>query len=176
MAKPKVTDMIIKSNDAGLFVGSTTKAKLAQDAVEAVEGVRAKKAVTDKDGKIVEPAVEAVKAVKAKPAVEAVESTQTMFLKCKTESVVDEVIARMAANGFEMEGAEAPVECDYGFSLKFRIKFADHGAFRAAFKKCKTEDNQPGRDKKAAAEKAEKEAEAKKAKEAKAAEAKTEKK
>jgi hypothetical protein len=172
----KVTNMVIKSNEAKLSVGSTTKAKLATEAVEAVTGVRAKKAVSDKEGKVTSPAVEAVAAVKAVAASPEVAATQTMFLHGTTEEIMDEVQARVKANGFDIEDTECPEETDYGFKLKYRIQLSDHGAFRAAFKKAKMEDNEPGKaiqkvadDKVKAEEKelAKKEAEAKKAQDAK---------
>lgn len=153
-------NFVIGTRDARLAIGSLKKATEAVEAVEAVKGVKEKK---DKDGNVTQEAVTAVKAVPAKPATKAV---QTVFLIATSEEIANEIIARMADQGFT-DANEGQAEVLENGEFRLRYTAGTDKPIRAAFKKCKAKDayNAPGlallkeeAKKKAAEEKAKKEA------------------
>lgn len=118
----QVTDMVIRSNQSKLQMGSIKRA------------IAAKPQERDKDDNLVQ--VE----IKAQPAV------QKMFLLTTTDEIMGEVIARMAEREFSIAGAMAPVKNVYGLKVEYIIDPDQQPAFRAAFKATKTIDNKPGLD------------------------------
>lgn len=120
-------NFVILSNDARLQMASLKK---ATEAVAAVKAVKEKK---DKEGNVTQ---EAVAAVKAKPATPAV---QKVFLIAKNEDVCNEILARMADQGFtaELDGQPEILE-DKTLRLAYKAETA--APIRAAFKACKAKD------------------------------------
>ncbi|MCK5026320.1 MAG: hypothetical protein KAS15_07005, partial [Nanoarchaeota archaeon] len=114
--KTMLKNFVIGSRDAGLVIGSLVKAKEANPAAKAVKEVKEVIAIAavpekkdPKTGKVIQKkvkAVKGVKGVKASPAIPAQPATpevRTVILKCRTEGVAQEVIARMADQGYEIE-------------------------------------------------------------------------
>lgn len=165
--KTMLKNFVIGSRDAGLVIGSLAKAKEAKPAVKAVKEIKEVIAIAavpekkdPKTGKVIQKkvkAVKGVKGVKAAPAIPAQPATpevRTVILKCRTEGIAQEVIARMADQGYEMEG-EVKYIGPGTFDLTYKAE--SDKPIRAAFKKCKSKDgyNKPGLAALAAAKKAE---------------------
>lgn len=148
--KKMIKNFVVGSRDATLTIGSLIKAKAAIPAVKEVKEVKEVIAIAPvpekknpKTGKVIQKkvkGVKGVKGVKASPAIPAQSATpeiRTVILKCKTQEIAEEIIARMA---------------DQGHKLMEEIKHIEPGTFdlfytaesdkpiRAAFKKCKNKD------------------------------------
>jgi len=168
----KVTDAIIRSNDARYQRGSLRKAKpaipaveevkavkavKAQPAVAAVKAVKAKPAEVDAEGNVITPAVAAVKAVKAKPEVKEVKAVKAVKAKpavpAQPASLVvtvftnklehmKEIVARMMDQNVA-PAADAKIEV-HGKQFKVKYEVEDIKIFQAAFKAAKTTYNKAG--------------------------------
>lgn len=165
--KTMLKNFVIGSRDAGLVIGSLAKAKEAKPAVKEVKGVKEVIAIAavpekkdPKTGKVIQKKVKAVKGVKgvkaapAIPAQPAFPEGRTVILKCKTEGIAQEIIARMADQGYVNAGEVKHIEPGT-FDLTYKAE--SDKPIRAAFKKCKSKDgyNQPGLDALAGSKKAE---------------------
>jgi len=138
-------------------LGKTTKLAEATPAVEAVKGIKAVAAVeANKEEKIqASAAVGAVKAVKAAPAKEATLETSEIYLKCVSQEVADEAMARIIDQGHEINGDEGSktFEDDGMISFSFTTTAPEDAPpgtamkmWRAVVNKCKAKDgyNAPG--------------------------------
>lgn len=173
--KKMIENFVIGSRDATLTIGSLSKAKEAKPAIKAVKAVKEIIAIAPvpekkdpKTGKVIQKKVKEIKGIKgveaspAIPAQPAKPEIRTVVLKCRTEEVAQEIIARMADQGHELVGEMKHIDPGT-FDLTYKAE--SDKPIRAAFKKCKAKDgyNKAGLDilskKKKAAAKAKKDAE-----------------
>ncbi|MCP3685778.1 MAG: hypothetical protein GY861_24280 [bacterium] len=189
----KVTNLVIKSNEARLSGIKAIKPKKGIEAIPAVKAVPEVVGIKDpKTGKVTTKHVPAIKAKAGKEGRDAVPGFVTVRLLAKTREVADEVIARMKDQGYTPMSIEAG-KSGYDFAAKYKVDMASDNTatssikpIRAAFKKAKSPAgyNKAGLDalkatqkeelaKKKADAKAKKDAEKKAAKDKKVAEKKT---
>lgn len=137
-------NFVIKTTDARLSIGSLKKAKSATEAVQPIPAVKAVAEIKDEAGNITQASVVGVSAVAGKAATPATPACQKVYLIANTDIIMDEVVARMADQGF----APLEVQREYVDGDKPRLCFTAETAapIRAAFKAVKAKDgyNAPG--------------------------------
>jgi len=149
-----VPGMLIGNRDAKVWMYGTLKSRAARPAIKEVKGVKAVeakkavKAVKEKvanTGRVIQEAVKAqaaikevkgVKAVEAKEAIEGLPTRYQGFAIGNTPEILNEMIARIADQGFypDNEGAHQPID-EVKFSAHYTME--DVKGFRSAVKLAK---------------------------------------